>query len=115
MNYAVFQSGGKQYKAKIGDVLELERLKHDGKSVVFDQVLLQVDGDNVTLGTPFIPGAQVKAEIKEDKRGEKIDVLRYRSKSRYRRRVGHRQELTVVEIKDFASKKASPRENKANS
>ena len=113
MNYAVFESGGKQYKAKVGDVLELEKVKHDGKSVIFDKVLLRVEDGKVTIGDPYVKGAQIKASVKEDKKGEKIDILRYRSKSRHRRRVGHRHALTVVEIKDLGAKKTSTREKKS--
>lgn len=115
MNYAVFESGGKQYKVKKGDVVEVERVKNDGKSVVFENVLLQVKDGKVTIGNPYIKGAQIKAAVKEDKRGEKLNILRYRSKSRHRRRVGHRHQTIAVEIQDLEGKGKSTRENKTKS
>lgn len=112
MNYVVFESGGKQYKVQKGDTLEVEKVKNDGKSVIFDKVLLQVEDGKVTIGTPYISGLTVKADIKGEKKGEKIDVMRFHAKSRHRRHIGFRHALTTVEIKDFATQKSSAREKK---
>lgn len=99
MKYAVIRTGGKQYRVTKGDVLDIERLPEVGKTITFDDVLLVADGAKVKVGNPFVKGAKVKAKVLEaEKRGEKLNIMRFRAKSRYRRRLGHRQSLTQVEI-----------------
>ncbi|MEK7607114.1 MAG: 50S ribosomal protein L21 [Patescibacteria group bacterium] len=99
--FAVIATGGKQYRAKVGDVLIIEKISGAaGVSVDFDQVLLLSDeeGNDVKMGTPTVAGAKVQAEIVEQGRGEKVSVVKYKPKVRYRRRVGHRQEYTKVKV-----------------
>ena len=97
--FAVIKTGGKQYKVAEGDVLMIEKLDVDGDSVTFDEVLLMVDGEKVTLGKPMISGASVAAKvlIAEGKDKKKM-VFKYKSKTRHRKKKGHRQPFTKVQI-----------------
>ncbi len=104
MKYAILKTGGKQYRVEKGSILEVEHLAAKGSTVVFDEVLLVSDGDKVIVGTPSVKGASIKAKIIEsDLKGEKIVGMRFKAKSRYRRRFGHRQHLTKVQITDIIS------------
>ncbi len=97
--YAIIKTGGKQYKVAEGDVLNVEKLNAEkGAEVVFDEVLAIVNGDEVTVGKPFISGAKVTATVEEQGKGEKILVFKYRAKVNYRKRSGHRQPYTAVKI-----------------
>lgn len=99
MHYAVVKSGGKQYRVSEGQDLTLDRLKLDGKkSFVFEDVLLVVDNNKVTIGAPFVKGATVEATLIEEIRGEKLYIRRFKAKSRYRRVTGFRAEQSVVKI-----------------
>lgn len=84
---------------KPGDKLKIEKIKavKDG-NVVFDKVLLTVDGDNVKIGRPFVEGAKVVAKSEGEIRGKKITILKYKSKTRQRKKKGHRQTYTLVSI-----------------
>lgn len=97
--YAVIETGGKQYRVKVGDRLTIERLADEaGADVTFDRVLL-VGGDGSTrVGTPVVDGASVTATVDDHGRGEKIVVFKFKAKKRYRRRTGHRQAQTYVTI-----------------
>lgn len=98
--YAVVQTGSKQYRVSQGDTLEIERLESEaGKEVTFDHVLLVSDGNKVQIGTPTVKGATVTAEVVAHKRGPKLIAFKMRSTEGYHRKVGHRQELTVVKVK----------------
>jgi len=114
MKFAVIQTGGKQYKVSKDDVVSIEKMKparldsHSGggeykvgDKVVFDKVLLVDDGKNTTIGTPFIVGADVNAEIVRIGRARKVLVLKYKQKSRYLKRNGHRQPFFKVKILDI--------------
>ena len=97
--YAIIQTGGKQYKVSEGDVLTIEKLETaEGETVVFDKVLTVVNGADVKIGQPLVSGASVKAKIVEHGKGEKIFIFKYKAKSNYRKRQGHRQPFTKVEI-----------------
>lgn len=97
--YAIIKTGGKQYKVSEGDTLFVEKLDvQEGENVVFDEVLTYVNDTDVKIGQPFISGASVKAKVVEHGKGEKILVFKYKAKSNYRRRQGHRQPFTKVEI-----------------
>ena len=95
-NIAIFQTGGKQYRVKTGDVVKVERLNADG-TVEFDQVLMLDD----KIGTPFIDGARVVAQVVEQKRGDKVLVFKKKRRQNYRRTRGHRQYITVLKITEI--------------
>ena len=97
--FAVFQSGGKQHRVTEGDVVRLELLDSEpGKEVVFDKVLMVADGEEVNVGSPFLDGGAVKAEVIKSERGKKIRILKFRRRKDYMRRQGHRQWFTEVKI-----------------
>ena len=94
---AIIVTGGKQYKVSEGDVLFIEKLEAEaGQSVVFDQVLAVLDGDKATFGAPTVEGASVDATVVKNGKGKKI--LKYTPKKGYRKRQGHRQPYTKVQI-----------------
>ena len=104
INYAIIETGGKQYRVKAGDVITVERLPGDmGSSVELGKVLLVSENDQITVGQPVIDGAKVLAEVREQARGDKITVLKYKSKVRYSVKQGHRQSLTKIAIKEIVS------------
>ena len=97
--HAIFETGGKQYKVAEGDVLFIEKLPNEaGETVTFDKVLAVLDGDKATFGTPVVAGASVEATVVKTGKGKKIMVFKYKPKKNYRRRQGHRQPYTKVEI-----------------
>ncbi len=97
--YAVIETGGKQHRVKPGQVLEVDRLPQArGSEITFGRVLMLVDGDQVTTGTPVVPGVRVAATVMAHPRGRKVLVGKFRPKKRYRRRVGHRQPLSRVRV-----------------
>src|SRR5690242_18545410 len=99
MQYAVIKAGGKQYKVSVGDKIEVDRLKTDEqKSLEINDVLMVVEDDKVTIGKPTVDRAKVQAKILENKKGEKIHVIKYKSKVRYRKRAGFRPLLSLIEI-----------------
>jgi large subunit ribosomal protein L21 len=97
--YAVVSTGGKQYRVEAGTTLTVERLAvQPGETVTFDRVLLVGDGDELTVGTPTVAGASVSGTVLATERGPKLIIFKFKNKSRYRRRNGHRQDLTRVRI-----------------
>jgi large subunit ribosomal protein L21 len=99
MKFAVIETGGKQYKVAVGDKIDIEKLgSENGSSVVFDKVLLIVDGEDISLGAPYIKDAKVTGKVLENYRDKKKIVFKYHSKVRRRKKKGHRQEMTEVEI-----------------
>ncbi len=98
--FAVIQTGGKQYKVAEGDVLRIEKLPDNkaGDKITFDQVLLVDDGSSTKVGAPFISGATVTASLTEEGKGKKVLVVKYRPKSRYFKKNGHRQPYAEVKI-----------------
>ena len=94
---AIIVTGGKQYTVSEGDVLYIEKLDAEGE-VKFDQVLAILDGENATIGTPAVAGATVEATIVKNGKGKKIRIFKYTPKKGYRKRQGHRQPYTKVEI-----------------
>ncbi len=99
--FAVIKTGGKQYKVAKDDVITVERLPGEaGGSVSFEQVLM-LGGDETKVGAPLIDGASVSGEIVEQTRGDKIIVFKKKRRQNYRRKKGHRQDLTVVKITDI--------------
>ena len=96
---AIIVTGGKQYKVAEGDVVYIEKLDQEaGETVKFDQVLAIIDGDKATFGTPVVEGASVEATIVKNGKGKKIRIFKYTPKKGYRKRQGHRQPYTKVEI-----------------
>lgn len=101
MSFAVIQTGGKQYKVAVGDEIAVEKLAGDlkvGDAVTLDTVVLKDDGKVTTLGAPFIAGSTVSATITESGRLDKVLVVRYRQKSRYHKKNGHRQPYMTLKI-----------------
>jgi large subunit ribosomal protein L21 len=97
--YAVFKTGGKQYRAGKGDTVKIEKLDAaEGDSVEFDEVLLVGEGDNVKIGAPLVAGSKVKAKVLIQAKDKKIDVIKFKRRQNYRRTHGHRQHFTLVEI-----------------
>ena len=98
--YAVIETGGKQYRVEEGAVLEHERLDgvKVGETVEFDRVLLLVEDGKVRVGTPYLESVVVKGEVRQDDRGPKVIVYKYKSKKGYRRKAGHRQPFMATAI-----------------
>ena len=96
---AVIVTGGKQYTVAEGDVLYIEKLEPEAEATVtFEQVLAVLDGENSKIGAPVVEGAAVEAKVVKNGKGKKITVFKYKSKKNYRRKQGHRQPFTKVEI-----------------
>ncbi len=96
---AIIVTGGKQYKVAEGDTLYIEKLNAEaGDKVTFDKVLAVLDGDKATFGKPTVSGASVEANVVKNGKGKKVLVFKYKPKKNYRRRQGHRQPYTKVEI-----------------
>ena len=99
MKYAIIEDGGKQFKAVIGEAIDVDRYPLEvGEEIDMDRVLLISDGANVKVGTPFIQGAKVQATVIAHTKGPKIIVFRYKAKERIRSKTGHRQKYTQVRI-----------------
>lgn len=99
--FAVIFTGGKQYKVAVGDVLKVEKLEGDfkaGDKIIFDKVLLVDDGTNTTIGNPYITGAKVESLFQKIGKGKTVKVVKYKQKSRYLKRNGHRQPFVEVKI-----------------
>ena len=100
--YAVLETGSKQYRVVAGDTLEIERLPVDaGQTFTFDRILLVNNDGKVTVGAPPIVGASVDADVVAHKRGEKKVTFKMKRRKGYHKKIGHRQELTVVKIKEI--------------
>ena len=97
--YAIFQTGGKQYRVSEGDVITVEKIAaNEGDVVTFDQVLTVVNDADVKVGTPVVEGAKITAKVEKQDKERKILVFKYKAKSNYRRRQGHRQPFTKLTI-----------------
>lgn len=97
--YAIVEIAGKQYKVAEKDKIDVDKLSNDKGKVSFDSVLLLAkDENNVQIGNPYVSGAKVEAEIIEQKQGEKVNVFKMKPKKRYEKRIGHRRQLTTLEI-----------------
>jgi large subunit ribosomal protein L21 len=97
--YAVIKTGGKQYRVAQGDRLRVEKLAGNvGDTVTLDQVLLVGEGEGVKVGAPLVGGAKVQAKIVAQDRGKKIIIFKFRRRKNYRRKTGHRQPFTALEI-----------------
>ena len=97
--YAVFKTGGKQYRASEGDVITVEKIEAEkGATVELDQVLMVGEGEDVKVGTPFLDGGKVSAKVLDHGRHDKIMVLKFKRRKNYLKRMGHRQYFTQLEI-----------------
>lgn len=106
--YAVIETGGKQYRVSPGQTIEVELLPAEpGSTVALDRVLLVSNEDQTLVGQPVVPGAKVVATVSREGRGKKIIVFKYKSKKRYRRTTGHRQDYTYLTITDIHANGAS--------
>jgi len=94
---AVVESGGKQYVVRPDEIFDIEKIDGE-KKITFDKVLLVKKGSDVKIGTPYLDGEKIEAEITEHHKGKKIIVFKYKNKTRYKRKQGHRQQLTRVKI-----------------
>ena len=109
MDYAVFKTGGKQYRVKPGDKLDVEKLSVAVDSIAeFGEVLAISDNGEVTFGSPMIEGARVLARVDSHYKDKKLMVFKYKSKTRYRRKKGHRQTYTRLVIQDIQSEPPAP-------
>lgn len=103
--YAIIETGGKQYKVQKGDVIEVERLDAaPGKEVKFDNVLLYLKGKSVEIGNPYVKDVRVICEAVGHLRGDKVFAFKYRRRKNSRKKIGHRQELTRLKVKDIEGK-----------
>ena len=104
--FAIIETGGKQYLVSPKDKIQVEKLAVEGDQVVFDKVLLVSDpstgSGQAKIGSPFVSGAKVIAKVLRQSRTRKLRIFKYKSKVRYRRRIGHRQEFTELEIQSIA-------------
>ena len=98
--FSVIETGGKQYKVSVGDVVKIEKLDgaEEGKKVSFDKILLTDDGKDTKIGDPYLKGATVDAEVVKIGRAAKVNVVKYKAKSRYHKKRGHRQPFVQVKI-----------------
>ena len=100
---AVIVTGGKQYTVAEGDVLFIEKLNAEAEAVVkFEEVLAVLDGENSKIGAPVVEGAAVEAKVVKNGKGKKIHVLKYKAKKNEKKKIGHRQPYTKVEITKIA-------------
>lgn len=105
MKYAIAICSGKQYKVEPGEIIQVDKLINEvGDKVILDEVLFIADGKKVTVGTPVIKGAQVKTTVTGQIKGPKILVFKYKPKVRYRRRQGHRQKYTLLQVDKIVKK-----------
>ena len=103
--YAIVRAGGRQEKVAVGDVVTMDRVSADLGTTVDLPVLLLVDGASVTTDPKALAGASVTAEVVSHSRGPKIKILKYKNKTGYRRRMGHRSELSTVKVTNIAAGK----------
>ena len=100
---AIIVTGGKQYTVSEGDVLYIEKLNAEEEAtVMFDEVLAVLDGENSKIGAPVVEGAVVEAKVVKNGKGKKIHVLKYKAKKNEKKKIGHRQPYTKVEITKIA-------------
>ncbi|MEQ8409076.1 MAG: 50S ribosomal protein L21 [Gammaproteobacteria bacterium] len=100
--YAVIESGGKQHRVEKGEVLKLEKLEAaTGEEVKFDKILLVGEGESVKIGTPYVEGSEVTAEVLQQARADKVTIIKFNRRKHSRKQQGHRQYFTEVKITDI--------------
>ena len=106
--FAVIKTGGKQYRVQKGEILDVEKLDtKEGKKVSFEQVLLVEANGKIHIGTPYLKDAVVKAEVLDNFKDKKVIVFKKKRRKQYKRKMGHRQELTKIRIEEILSSKAA--------
>ena len=107
--YAIIETGGKQYRVQNGDQIVVEKLGVEaGETVVFDKVLVVGEGEGVKVGAPYVEGTTVEGKVVENGKGKKVIIFKYKAKKDYRKKQGHRQPYTLVEITAIGGAKAAP-------
>src|SRR5665648_403815 len=107
--YAVIETGGKQYRVQEGDVITVEKLKVDAGDVIeFDKVMVLSDGKEVQVGTPYLTATKVFGSVVENGKAQKVIIFKYKSKKDYRKKQGHRQPYTMVEITSLSGEAKEP-------
>ena len=102
--YAVFSTGGKQYRATTGDIIKVEKLEAEkGSTVELEQVLMVGEGADVKVGTPYLEGGKVTATVVEHGRGDKIRIIKFKRRKHHMKKMGHRQDFTRIEITGIAA------------
>lgn len=115
MEYAVVETGGKQYTVHPGDVLQVEKLTStQGEVLELDRVMLVAKDGNVKVGHPLVQGAMVKAEVLDNAKAAKVIVFKYKAKTRYKRKIGHRQQYTELKIVEIVDGEQSPTDTQAS-
>lgn len=105
MSYAIIQTGGKQYRVAEGDLLDVEKLPLEaGQTTTFTDVLMTADAGKITIGTPLVEKASVKAEVVDQWKDEKVVAFKFRRRKGYHRTVGHRRQLTKLKITSITTK-----------
>ena len=101
--YAIIETGGKQYKVQEGDTLFIEKLNHaEGESVKFDRILAVSGTEGLEIGTPVVEGATVEGTVLENGKAKKVIIYKYKSKKDYRKKQGHRQPFTKIQIEKIS-------------
>ena len=115
MEYAVLETGGKQYTVRTGDTLQIEKLPSaQDETVEFDRVLLIAKDGNLKVGRPLVEGAKVRAEIVDNGRAPKVIVFKYKPKIRYKSKVGHRQPNTQIKVTEIIDGEDAPKRRRAS-
>lgn len=105
--YAIIETGGKQYRVQNGDQIRVEKLNvEDDAAVIFDKVLVAGEGSDIRVGAPYLDGLTVEGKAVETGKGDKVIIFKYKAKKDYRKKQGHRQPYTLVEITAIGSEKA---------
>lgn len=100
--YAIIEACGSQHKVAVGDIVKMQLLHaEEGSEVTIDKVLMINDGEDLKVGSPYLENAKVKAEVVENGRDKKIIIFKFKPKKDYRRKQGHRQPYTKIEIKEI--------------
>ncbi len=112
--YAVIKTGGKQYRVQLGDTISVEKLNEEvGSTITFNEVLVMGEGADLKVGTPFIEGASVGGKVVDAGKGEKVIIYKHKAKKDYRKKQGHRQPFTAVEITSIGDKVAPAKKEEA--
>ena len=104
MSFAIFKTGGKQYKVQASEILKIEKLEHEGKNIEFNEILAYGNKENIELGSPTIKGAKVEAELLSNGKNRTVLVFKKRRRKNSRRKYGHRQPFTLIRINKIFSK-----------